>query len=45
VFHARFAAVASTAQWMDAVKAGAAIACDNIAASNRRARAAAAALA
>ena len=42
VFHSRFAAVASTAQWLGAVNAGVAIECDNIAASNRRARAASA---
>ena len=40
VFHTRFAAVASTAQWIAAVKAGEGIARDNIPASNRRGRAA-----
>ena len=42
VFHTRFAAVLSTAQWIAAVTAGTPVARDNIAASNRRAREAAA---
>ncbi len=41
VFHTRFAAVLTTAQWIAAVKAGVAVERDNIAASNRRAREAA----
>jgi nicotinamidase-related amidase len=39
VFHTRFAAVVSTAQWTMAVQAGTAIERDNIAASNARAHA------
>ncbi len=39
VFHARFAAVADTAAWIAAVRAGERLPSDNIAASNRRARA------
>ena len=39
VFHTRFAAVASTAQWVAAVRDGTPIARDNIVASNARARA------
>lgn len=40
VFHTRFAAVASTAQWLRAVEAGEPLQRDNIPASNARARAA-----
>jgi len=43
VFHSRFAAVVTTSQWVHAVQAGTALERDNIAASNARARAAAAA--
>lgn len=38
VFHSRFAAVATTAQWIAAVHAGAPLARDSILASNQRAR-------
>jgi nicotinamidase-related amidase len=38
VFHSNFAAVADTAQWIDAVRAGAALPRDNVLQSNRRAR-------
>ncbi len=38
VFHSRFAAVATTAQWIEAVRAGAPLARDSIYASNQRAR-------
>lgn len=37
VFHSNFAAVASTSAWIDAVRAGQALAGDNIVASNQRA--------
>lgn len=40
VFHSNFAAVASTAQWLDAVATGQALHKDNVLASNQRARAA-----
>ncbi|RRS05500.1 cysteine hydrolase [Aquabacterium soli] len=39
VFHSNFAAVASTAQWLDAVAAGLPLQKDNVPASNQRARA------
>jgi nicotinamidase-related amidase len=39
VFHSRFAAVTRTDAWVEAVRTGVPIARDNIAASNRRARA------
>ncbi len=38
VFHSRFAAVATTSAWIDAVRAGTPLARDSIFASNRRAR-------
>lgn len=40
VVHSNFAAVASTRQWLDAIKDGVPLARDNVAASNQRARAA-----
>jgi nicotinamidase-related amidase len=45
VFHSNFAAVVDTAQWIEAVRAGRAIARDNVLMSNRRGRELAASLA